>query len=226
MATPLRVPRQYEGGIVKIRDLGDESVQELLHALRKTPATYNQSTLASAVASMTDTIAASDVEEIVPALLSLYSYRDYSQTEVTDVAQGIARGMEESESERLRLLADDRPSFEERLTRLLSVEPLDVTVRAGVLSLENEHTFREARVVTDIRPVFEPHDPEAALPGAVIVHSLKISYRDDNTLKDFFVALDNDEVRELIEQLERAKAKAENLKSVLKAGGVSYIDAE
>lgn len=226
MVTPLRVPRQYEEGLAKIRGLSDESAQELLSALRKTPPTYNQESLSTAIAEMVDTIAASDVGEVVPALLSLYSYRDYSQLEIWDVARGVAQGLEENESKLLRLSADDRPSFEERLAQLLSIDSLGVTVRAGMLSLENEHTFRESRIVTDIRPVFEPDEPEAAPVGAVIVHTLKISYRGDNNAKDFFVALDNEEVRELIGQLERARMKAESLKSLLKMTEVSYIDAE
>lgn len=226
MVTPLRVPRRYERGIAKIRDLSDESAQELLSALRKTPPTYNQDSLSSAVAKMVDTIAASDAEEIVPALLSLYSHRDYSQLSVSEVAQGIAQDMEEREAGLLALPAEDRAEFEERLVQLLSIEPLGVTVRAGMLSLENEHTLRETRVLTDIRPVFDPGDSEPALTSAVIVHTLKLSYRDDNSPKDFFVALDTEDVRVLIEQLERAKSKAESLKSVLKTAEVPYIDAE
>jgi len=86
--------------------------------------------------------------------------------------------------------------------------------------------LREVRILTDVRPVFEPSAPEAAPAGAVIVHTLKISYRGDNSAKDFFVALDSEDVRQLTEQLERARSKAESLKSVLKAAEVPYIDAE
>lgn len=226
MVTPLRVPRQYEGGLAKIRDLSTGSAQELLAALQEVPDTYNLSSLSSAVAAKVDTIAASDVEEIVPALFSLYAYRDYSQSAISDVVEGIAQAMEESRSERLKLSPEDRGPFEDLLAKLLDVELLNVTARAGRLSLENEHRLQEAHVLTDIRPVFKPENPEATPKGAVILHTLKISYRGDNKVKEFFVALDTEDVRELMEQLERANSKAESLKSVLKAAQVPHIDAK
>lgn len=226
MATPLRIPGEYEGGLAKIRELSDESARELLAALQRVPDTYSQSSLSAAVAEKVDTIAASDVEEIVPALLSLYAHRDYYQSAISDVAEGIAKAMEESESEQLRLLPEDRDSFARRLAELLSVEPLDRAVRAGMLLLENEHSLRDTRIVTDIRPVFDPENPDARPRGAVILHTLKVSYRADNTVKEFFVALDTDDVRQLLEQLERADAKAGSLKSILKDAQVPHIDGK
>lgn len=226
MATPLQVPRQYEGGFAKIRDLSDESAQEFLSALRKAPPTFNARSISSVVASMVDTIAASDVEEMVPALLSLYSYRDISQWSISDVVEGIARAMEESTSKRLILPAEERGSFEERLSQLLSIEALDVAVRGGDVLLETERSFQEVRVLTDVRPIFEPENPKANPKGAVIAHSLKIKYWDGYEAKDFFVTLDTADVRTFLDHLERANAKAESLKSLLKRADVKYIDAE
>jgi len=226
MATPLNVPRQYEEGIAKIRDLGSESVRELVSALLRIPPTFNEDRLSSAVARMVDTIAATDVEDIVPALLSLYSYQDYSRLEVSDIVEGVAQTMVERGSGSLALDEEKRGSFEEHLTQLLSLDPLRLTVRAGRLSLENEHTLQDVRILTDVRAAFDPDDPKAPPLGAVILHTLKISYRGDNTYKDFFVALDADGVNRLLGELERANDKAESLKSVLSAAELPYIDAE
>lgn len=226
MAIRLQIPREYEEGLAKLGRLSDESAQELLAALQEVPATVNPSSLSSAVAAKVDTVAANDVEEMVPALLSLYTHRDYFQAAISDVAEGIAQALEENESERFRISPDERAEFESRLADFLNVNRLDETARAGRLLLENEHSLREARVVTDIRPIFEPENPEAPPKGALLVHTLKISYLGDNRTKNFFVALDTNDVRELLEQLQRADAKAESLKSVLKAAGVSYIDAK
>lgn len=222
----MSIPRQYEEALARVGQLSNESAQELLVALRETPNTMNPNSLSSAVAAQVDTIAATDVEEIVPALLSLYSLRDRSEAAISDIAAGVAQAMEENRSEELRLLPERRADFERRLAELLSVSRLNDTARAGRLLLENEHSLQEARIVTDIRPIFEPDNPEAAPKGALIVHMLKIVYRGDNITKNFFVALDTNDVRELLEQLDRADAKAESLKSVLKSAGVSYIDAK
>jgi hypothetical protein len=226
MATPLRVPRQYEGGLAQIRDLSDEAAQEMLDALKNVPSTIKPESLSSAVAAKVDTIAASDVRDAVPALLYLYSLTDRSQSPVAEVAEGIARGMERSVSRKLRSSSEQRDRFQARLVELLGIDKLSVIARAGTLSTENQHTLTDTRVITDIRPVFEQDNPKGLPRGAVIVHTLKITYWADNESKHFFVTLDDNDVSELSEQLERARAKSESLNSVLAAAQVPYISME
>ena len=116
MATALRVPRQYEGGLAKLRGLDDEPAKELLAALQKIPpSTFSAASISSAVAATVDTVAASDVEEIVPVLLHFYAIKDARQLSASDVAEGIVRGMEETASKQLRLSPEERDPFESRL---------------------------------------------------------------------------------------------------------------
>lgn len=226
MARSLKVPRRYEEGFVKIRDLSEGSTQELLDALDQLPATYNEGSLSQAVANAVDTIPASDVEEIVPALLSIYSYLDYSRAAISEVAEGVAQDIRDKEFEDSVEALERRSSFVDRLSQLLSADSLKMAVRAGVLALQNERPLQEARVLTDIRPIFEPDQPEEPPAGAVIIHTLKVSYWADNDTRDIFVALDTGDVEKLAEQLERAKSKAGSLRSVLKAAQIPYIDSE
>lgn len=226
MAAPLTVPRRYQVGFAKIRDLDDTSAHELLTALQKLPSTVDPASLSSAIATAVNTIAASDIEEIVPAILQIYSIREVSEESVPEVAEGIARGMEEVVSRRLKSSEEQRDSFQARLAELLSINSLSVIVRAGGLFFENEHSLRQTRIITDIRPVFEQEHRQAPPKGAVIVHTLKVSYWADGEAKDFFVALDSGDIRKLLEQLEWADSKAESLKAVLDAAQVPYIDAE
>jgi hypothetical protein len=227
MVVPLTIPRRYQSGLAKIRDLDDNSVDELRAALQRAPSSINANALASAVAAMVDTIAVSDVEEIVPALLHYYAIRDAWQWSAEKTAEGIVRGMEEIASEQLRSSPEDREPFQARLLELLNLDSLYAIARAARLSVENEHSLRETRIVTDIRPVFEADRPDASPTGAVIVHTLRITYfLNDNETRSFFVALDTNDVRELSEQLARANLKAESIKSVLEAAKVPYIDAD
>jgi hypothetical protein len=226
MATPVSIPRQYENGFAKIHRLSDEAVRELASALEEAPLTVNDSTLAKAVASQTNAVTPSDVAEIIPALVSLASLREVSGASVSDVAEGVAVAMEAATVEEFRLPQEDHASFRDRLTTLLGVDSLMVVARAGNILLEQEHYMRQARILTDIRPVFEREDPEASPKGAVIVHTLKIGYFADNEYREFFVALDASHVSELANQLERANSKAESLRSVLERARVPYVDAE
>ncbi len=162
MATPLTVPKRYQSGFAKIRDLDNETFQELLSALWKMPSTISFASLSSAVAAMvdTDTITVGDVEEIVPAALFLHPIQEGLELSAPEVAERVARGMEEVSSERLRSLPKHRDAFQARLLDLLNIGPLGVIAKAGGLSVESEHSLLETRILTDIRPIFEQEYPE------------------------------------------------------------------
>lgn len=222
----MAVHRRYQRGLAIFRDLPPEAVQELLAALGNVPSTVNSYSVASAVAAKLDTVAASDVEEIVPALLHIHSIRDTRELPVSDLAEGIALGMESTPPREIRSSPEDREAFRARLTEALAIESLRVIARAAGLLFENEHSATETRIITDIRPIFEQESPKAVPVGAMVVHTLRIGYIADGEEKNFFVALDAGDVRELAEQLRRANSKAESLRAVLEAARVPYVDSD
>ena len=64
-------------------------------------------------------------------------------------------------------------------------------------------------------------DAELPPEAAVVIHMLNI---DHGERRNFAVALDTKDVQVLIDALERAKKKTENLKSVIASTGMTYID--
>lgn len=227
MVVPFTVYRRYQGGLVKFRNLPDESAQDLLASLRDVPWKVSARSLSSSVASKVDTVSASDVEEIVTALLHIHSIRDEGKLPVSDLAEGIARGVEGlANDEDKATLEDKRETFQTRLTEALSIEQLRTIARAAGLLFENENSATDTRIITDIRPIFEQESPHVAPAGAMVVHTLRIGYVTNGEDKSFFVALDADDIQELIEQLQRANSKTESLRSVLKAAQVDYVDTD
>lgn len=79
--------------------------------------------------------------------------------------------------------------------------------------------------MSDIRPVLS-ENRETTTDAAIIIHTLKIHYIQDNQHKEFFIALDTEDIVFLIDTLIRAQEKEETLKSILAAANVPYIDAE
>jgi hypothetical protein len=65
--------------------------------------------------------------------------------------------------------------------------------------------------------------PDEEPYGAVIVHLLKLSYHEDGDHKEFFVALDDADLKHLKEVIERAERKAKTLRGKLKAGATMYL---
>ena len=109
---------------------------------------------------------------------------------------------------------------------MLGVDALDVSARATDLMYEHEHTVHgPIRVLTDVRPIFGS-DPEGDPKGVVIAHTLKISYHEGRQIKEFFVALDSEQLSELAGVLERATLQAESWKRMLSGTGVPPIGAD
>jgi hypothetical protein len=222
----LRIPRGYESQFKTFTRilLNDESAQELLRALGEEISVTDTPQLPSRVAEKVGTISPSDVEEVMQILISLYLLRSRHDSPIPEFAEDISRAMDESEVEEVRLSGEERNRFKSRLIELLDLESLGVGAKAIDLQYENERTFSNARIVTDVRPIFGAN-LEDTPTGAVIVHMLKINYREGDRYKDFFVALDAEDIGTLSGLLDRANSKAENLKSFLEdTKRVPYID--
>ncbi|MBA3426745.1 MAG: hypothetical protein H0U04_19895 [Rubrobacter sp.] len=223
----LRIPQEYQRSFAEIRGLDEEQVQEFVSALESESPTVNRADLHTRVASNVDTIARSDLDRLLDTLVSLYALREGMGLGIPDFAEAVCEAMDESGAEELRLDDEvERDLFKARLVQLLGINSLDTSAKANDLQYEHERTVHgPVRVLTDIRPIFGP-DPENEPESAVIVHTLKISYHEGRQIKEFFLALDPEQVDELIGVLERASLKSESLKRMLAGTDVSYIDGE
>jgi hypothetical protein len=223
----LRIPPEYQRGFVEMRRLDEEQMRELISTLEGESPTVNRAVLRSRIASNVDTIARGDLDLVMDTLVSLYTIRESLEMEQPDFVDAVCEAMDESGVAELEFEGDkDRDLFKARLLRLLGVSPLDMSAKASDLLQEHEHTIHgPMRVLTDIRPIFGT-DPEGDPEGAVITHTLKISYHEGRRVREFFLALDPEQVDELIAVLQRAGLKAESLKRMLASTDVPYIDGE
>lgn len=219
----LRVPKQYEAGLTQILSLSEESAQELVSALESTPITlYRKDILASATSKI-KSISPDKVQEIIDVLIGLYVGRAETGISLQEFVEDASSSVERSGQ--VPLSDQNRKQFQQRLFTLLNINSLAVASKAIGVLFENEHNLTSARVVTDIRPVFgeSTSSPPAA---AIIVHMLKIHYLQNGQHKEFFVALDTKDVQKMITVLERAKSKAESLRSLVEAAKVPYLEPE
>lgn len=223
----LRIPEEYERGFAEIRRLDEKQLRDLVSALESEPPTLRRAELRSRVASRVDTVARDDVDQVIDALISLHALRDSMGVETPVVLEAISDAMNESGVEDLEFDDDeDRKRFKAHLVQLLAVDTLDISAKANDLLYDHERTIHgPMRVLTDIRPVFG-EDPGKEPNGAVIVQTLKITYHESAKIKEFFIALDTEQVDELIGVLGRASLKAEGVKRLLAGTKASYIEAE
>lgn len=97
---------------------------------------------------------------------------------------------------------------------------LEKTFKAMQLLSANANIYRDSKIFTDIRLLFE-EDVESATRCGVILHQLKIEYSHNEEPKTLFICLDNEDLSGLIESLQRAIKKEESIKK--NQSGINFI---
>jgi hypothetical protein len=218
----LRVPKRHHGGLGKFLSLPEEAAQELFSSLERSGLTLELRELLRNSVTIIEAIPASDTNSIADALVSLYLFRASENKPTAEFVDELSQAIEQSGSEELSLSDDARANIKSRLTRLLDIDTIVVAAKAIGTTYDYGGVFSKARVSTDIRPVFgtDTKTPRAA----AIIHNLRIHYHHDDEHKDFFVAIDTQDIQKFIDVLERAKEKAESLKVMIAAANVPYIE--
>lgn len=216
MALPPRILQRYREEIEKVLELDYESFWALVSALKDAPLAIIPEKLAPKLASGTHAIPQSDLENILRTLFTLCTLRDQIGLSTSEVVEDVSRVVEAASDK-------DRELIKDRFTELLDLDSVNIIAKSGSLMTNQERWMQGVQILTDIRPVFgaKTEDPPRA---AVIAHTLKLSYFGDGEAKEFFIAIDANDLRDLSEQIERANSKAESLKSVLAIAGVPYVD--
>lgn len=223
----ITIPEPYESGLAIILALSDDSVDELVSALEDIPSKLFPYTLGQEIAPNVQSVPPDALSEVVETLQSLYLSNLHHEMPASvmadDISQAVSR---QALSEQGQLLSDqDRKKLRDRLVKLLSIKSLEIVAKALGILRNNQNVFHEARIITEIRPVFGPNVDEPP-PAAVILHMLNLTCHGTDGHKEFFVALDTDDIAVLREVIDRAEAKAESLKAMMVKAGITYLETE
>lgn len=209
-----RIPEQYRLGFAKIKTLSVAEAETLAVALGKSPRSGGLKGMISIVGAQVPSLKKRDVDDIVRTLYSLYVYRADADTPLPGLISELIGAMRATGDKSLMLTEEEEHEFQDKLTRLLSVTDSAVASKAELLRSDYAKTFHSAKILTDIRPIFGK--PEEIPIGAAITHTLKIEYHEEGEHKEFYIALDADDLQQMRKVLQRADAKASSLKSLLK----------
>ena len=224
MAT-LQVPEQYYPGFEILVTLNDDEVAKLIEALEKVTPTLMPSTLASQITAHVRRLGTEDAKNVITAILSIYNLLDRQSMTADEVSAEIGKAIaEEQEIPKPANWQVDK--FTATLNRYLNIGGhLSIVAKAAGVMLAHDRIFGAAKVLSDIRPVFGSGAVEKPT-AAVIVHTLRLSYHENDQHKEFFVTLDTQDVRTLRKILDRADEKTVKLKEVIETSGLFYIDVD
>ncbi len=166
-----------------------------------------------------------EIKSIVNEIVQMATALGDMDSDVEEFSETIAGIVFSSNSEAFPITEEERNVLKHRLVELFKDNKgLNITTKAMGVALDQDRIFYSAKIITDVRPVFNQKGD--VVEAAVIVHHLHIHYGQDNEHKDFYVALDTNDIQELRKALDRADTKAQTLEALLKRSEVSYLDVE
>lgn len=219
----IKIPERYESGLAIILFLSDESTAELISVLQSAPPKIFPMSLSEEIAPKVQSISISDLHIVIETLQSLYYTKLHQDISPSDMSEDVWEAMEKTK--KYKLSDQEWEQFKGRLVNLLSIESLNVLAKALAILRNNERVFHDARIITEIRPIFGS-TVEASPTAAVILHMLNITYHREGRIKEFHIALDTDDLEALREAIDRAETKANTLRSMLDEAHIDYLDTE
>jgi len=169
-----------------------------------------------------------EAEEIIRVLFTIYAILDTSGEKDDSITLALIDALKEFDDESIKTASnEDFKLFQDFFKKILSLhDSLGVRAKAFRLAPQHQHLFINSELYSDIRPVFRPDDPEIKPTAAVIIHSLKIVYREGRETKIFYIGLDGDDLHNLKDTIERAIKKHNCLKTMVTDCGVQCIGFE
>lgn len=214
-AVYLAIPEPYRGSLAALARLDEDRTNRLLEAMNSAAPLLRVQDLERLTLQAFSEAERRGARNLIPAVLSLRGQlRTTSPNRLAAVT---------SASDELELTPNEREQLAARLEALLATEALSSTANAVELLTQNPRNYRTARVLTDVRYVF-PDDPKERPTGAVIVEVLQVQTWDrDGGAETIYLAMDETDIRELRNVLDRAIDKTKTLIDMLEETNMTYF---
>ena len=197
-----QIPKDFITGFDVLAKLSVEDVQRIVTAIEKIPVGEGPTTFAEILSQQVQ------IDNIKPLSKTVYSFGSLLNAHKGDESE-LIRDIVESYSE---VCSEELTSKQtEYLAKNIAVvfrggDNLKLTFKAINLLLENERVYKNCRILTDIRLVFND-DLKNVNRYAVMQHQLKIDFEENGDNYSFFFSLDNKDLKKLRDQLDRALDK-------------------
>lgn len=217
----VRLPKSAFAAIQGLVKLAETDFNELVTSLVQTPPTLSHEDFVTAAISRTPNLDPSLAEMILKELLGMLVAipesgltPDQFATEISDAALELA-------SSEFPFTNENRDLLKDRLARAFGAKGLLITAKARDVLSDTDKTFQSARVLTDLRPIFDEEAKEIC--SAVVLHNLRIRYYENNETRDIYLSLEPADVESLVDALKRAKKKGALLEASVTTTLISML---
>lgn len=214
----IQIPNQFIPGFENLFNLSEDDFLKLIQELNLIPIGIGPKKFVEILVSKFES---SQIISISSTIFSLGNILNTLELPIEEFASELTNSY--SDIKELKLNVHDKKHLENRVLLVLkNIGSLKLTFKALSLLRENNQNLTESHIITDIRLVFQ-EQIENRERHAVIIHKLKLEFRKDNENKEFFLALDNNDLVKLKRQIERALEKEELIKQDYQ-NTISFID--
>ncbi len=218
----IRIPEEHQQSFVAISMLSDSVVTELFSILETVPLALEQKSAVEKALNNSTYDFPTNVFDIVNVLFSIYSALAYTNKTIEVFVTDIVESIDNIQIEGYTYTSKEKGNLRKNLTTLLSISSISTVSKATGVLFDCENILRNARILTDIRPIFGYGEDDSIL-ASVIVQTLKLEFVKDDEEKEFFINLDEQDIDNLIGILQRAKRKSDQSKNLLKKASVPCI---
>ena len=218
----LRVPRDHQEALRDFVAFSKSKARTIIDGLAATPPSLRFSDFTEAAAERCG-VGGSEMEALFPMLLGVYSVLEDEGAD--DVDRSID-DLLDSLDPTVRKDIKDETSARIRIKELLTLRPVLGTISKGLdlVYAQRGRVFQDARIMTDLRPVFGPET--SSIIAGLVLHTICISYTEGTagTIRQFFAAMDHEDITDLIEVLKRAIRKEAVLKENQRANQLTILE--
>ncbi len=219
-----RVPDDEVDSIAALFELSDSERAKLLDSLKEADSEFPPEHLIRSLSEQSgvDASVASGMLSVLTGLCGTFDRAAPDKDLESFIRDDVALAFDLTGDQRISPKGDKWNSMRAFLGDALTIDSLVVTAKAGALIFGHERILLGARLFTDIRPVFsrEPSSPPRA---AMLVHSLRIDYLENDEQRHTYFALDTGDLDRIKKVVERGVIKGRALGEVLERSGIKQV---
>lgn len=212
------VPEKLGQGFGPVYEMSDTHFGSLVDVIDKLFETSVVSELPPLIRNATQ-LSRTDTHTLLDAIIGLHTLIEESANSLDDICESII-GIAQADDDEEKI-----GRFANRVRQLATNDALRLFYKSVAISLEHDRVFLDARIVSDIRPVFRT-TIEQGIHGALIAHSLRIDSHHGGSNHSYYVTLTSGDLKTLKEIIERAISKEEPLNQLLDSADVTRIALE
>jgi uncharacterized protein (DUF1697 family) len=203
--TTFKIPTTFVPGFQKLIELSEEEVKQIAGVVKTIPVGTGPTTFQEQLSQKLELTGLNPVATTIFSFGSLlYGHKDENDQ--------LAEKLAESFGETTDLKEDELNDLTGKLKIILShSENLKISFKAFDLLSENSAIFRDCKIVSDIRLLFQD-DLSEKNKNAIVIHQLGIEFQEDDEVKKSFYSFSRSELEKLKAQIERAIEKEESIR--------------